>query len=169
MAKSKEPKRKPPREPNIKRITVDERFSDWSIRLLVATLAGEARTSDKKIKFQNINCWNPEECVYVTRENFMSCLGLSGNKSLTACAVNEVIGEVEQRPTANLLWRSFEEGQVFIMGKFRVEGDRFEPKHLTVSSSPTIDFLRVDRTRRFKDNSKNLYSSALCGKEKSHE
>lgn len=166
MAKSKKPKSKPPRGPNIKRITVDERFSDWSIRLLIATLAGEAVTSDKKIEFQNINCWNPEKCFYVTRKNFKSHLGLGNNKRLMDCAVKEVIGKVEQKPTANLLWLGLEEGQVFIVGTFCVKGDRFDPEYLTISSTPAIDFLRVDRIERFKDNSKNLYSRALRGKEK---
>jgi len=169
MAKSLKPKSKPPREPNIKRITVDERFSDWSIRLIIATLADEAITSDRKIEFQNINCWNPEECFYVTRKNFKSYLGLGSNKRLLDCAVKEVIGEIEQKPTANLLWLGLEEGQVFIVGKFRVKGDRFDPEYLTISSTPTIDFLRIDRTKRFKDNSKNLYTKALCGKEISNE
>jgi hypothetical protein len=166
MAKSKKPKSKPPRGPNIKRITVDERFSDWSIRFLIATLAAETVTPDKKIEFQNINCWNPEKCFYVTRENFQSRLGIGGNKKLLDCAVKEVIGEVKQKPTANLLWLGLEEGQVFIVGNFQVQGDRFEPEYLAVSSTPAIDFLRVDRIERFKDNSKNLYSRALRGKEK---
>ena len=169
MAKSKKPKSKLPKEPDVKRITVDERFGDWSIRLLIATLAGKARTSGKINRLQNINCWTPEKCVYVNRENFISNLGLGSDKRLMACAVNEVIGEVEQKPTANLLWLGLEEGQVFIVGKFRVKGNRFEPEHLTVSSTPTIEFLRIDRIKRFKDNSKNLYSKALCGKEKSDE
>ncbi len=166
MTKSKQPKRKTPREPNVKRITVDERFSDWSIRFLIATLAAGTVTSGKKIEFQNINCWNPEKCFYVTRKNFKSRLGIGSNKKLLDCAVKEVIGEVEQKPTANLLWLGLEEGQVFIVGNFQVQGDRFEPEYLTISSMSATDFLRVDRIERFKDNSKNLYSRALCGKEK---
>jgi hypothetical protein len=169
MAKLKKTKSKLPKEPDVKRITVDERFSDWSIRLLIATLAGEAGTSDKKIEFQGINCWNPEKCVYVTRKNFMSRLGLGGDKSLMALAVKEVIGKVEQKPTTNLLWLGLEEGQVFIVGNFQIQGDRFEPEYLTISNTPTIDFLRIDRSETFKDNSKILYSKAICGKEKSDE
>ena len=169
MAKSKKTKSKLPKEQDVKRITVDERFGDWSIRILVATLAGEAGTSDKKIEFQSINNWNPEKCVYVTRKNFMSRLGLGSDKRLMACAVKEVIGDVEQKSTADLLWLGLEEGQVFIVGKFRVKGDRFDPEYLAISSTPTIDFLRIDRIKRFKDNSKSLYSEALCGKEKSDE
>jgi hypothetical protein len=169
MEKLKKPKSKLPKEMDVKRITVDERFGDWSIRLLIATLAGEAGTSDKKIEFQNINNWNPEKCIYATKKNFMSNLGLGNDKSLMACAVKEVIGEVEQKPTANLLWLGLKEGQVFILGKFRVQGDRFEPEYLTISSTPTIEFLRIDRIERFKDNSKSLYSRALCDKEKSDE
>jgi len=169
MAKLKKPKSKLPKEPDIKRITVDERFGDWSIRLLIATLAGEAGTSDKKIEFQNINCWNPEKCIYATRKNFISNLGLGSDKSLMACAVKEVIGEVKQKPTTNLLWLGLEEGQVFIVGKFCIKGDRTEPEYLTISNTQTIDFLRIDRSERFKDNSKILYSMAICGKEKSDE
>src|SRR4030042_1762423 len=158
MAKLKKPKSKPPKEPDVKRITVDERFGDWSIRLLIATLAGKARTSDKKIEFQNINNWNPEKCIYATRKNFISYLGLGSDKSLMACAVKEVIGEVEQKPTANLLWLGLKGGQGFFLGKFTEQRDRFEPEYLTVSSTPTIEFLRIDRIERFKDNSKSLYS-----------
>jgi len=169
MAKSKKTKSKLPKEQDVKRITVDERFSDGYIRLLIATLAGEAVTSDKIIEFQSINNWNPEKCVYVTKTNFMPRLGLGSDKRLMACAVNEVIGEVEQKPTANLLWLGLEEGQVFIAGKFRVKGNRFDPEYLAISSTPTIEFLRIDRIKRFKDNSKSLYSEALCGKEKSDE
>ena len=169
MAKLKKPKSKLPKEPDVKRITVDERFGDWSIRLLIATLAGEVGTCDTKIEFQSINCWNPEKCFYVTRKNFMSRLGLGGDTSLMALAVKEVIGDVKQKPTANLLWLGLEEGQVFIVGKFRVEGNRTEPEYLTISNTPTIEFLRIDRIERFKDNSKSLYSRALCDKEKSDE
>src|SRR4030042_1101111 len=143
MAKLKKPKSKPPKEPDVKRITVDERFGDWSIRLLIATLAGKARTSDKKIEFQNINNWNPEKCIYATRKNFIAYLGLGSDKSLMACAVKEVIGEVEQKPTANLLWLGLKEGQVFILGKFRVQGERFEPEYLTVSTPPNTSGKRL--------------------------
>jgi hypothetical protein len=169
MAKSKKQKRKPPKKPDVKRITVDERFSDWSIRLLIANLAITTVTSDKKIEFQNINSWSSEKSVYVTRKNFKSHLGLGGNKRLIDRAVTEVIGEIEQKPTANLLWLGLEEGQVFVVGKFRIKGDRHNPEYLTISSTPAVDFLRIDRIERFKDNTKNLYSRALCGKEKSNE
>lgn len=169
MEKLKKTKSKPPKEPDVKRITVDERFGDWSIRLLIATLAGRARKSGKINRLQNINCWTPEKCVYVNRENFISNLGLGSDISSMARAANEVIGKVEQTPTINLLWLGLEEGQVFIVGKFRVKGKRFDPEYLTVSSTPTIEFLRIDRIEHFKDNSKSLYSRALCGKEKSNE
>jgi len=155
--------------PDIKRITVDERFGDRSIRLLIATLSGRARKSGKINKFQNINCWTTEEDVYVDRDNFISNLGLDSDISSITHAVKEVIGKVEQTPTINLLWLGLEEGQVFIVGKFRVKGDRFKPEYLTISSTPTIEFLRIDRIESFKDNSKNLYSRALRDKEKSDE
>jgi len=167
MAKFKKPKSKLPKEPDVKRITVDERFGDWSIRLLIATLAGKARKSGKINRLQNIDCWTAEKCVYVDRDNFISNLGLGSDISSMARAVNEVIGKVEQTPTINLLWLGLEEGQVFIVGNFRVKGDRFKPEYLTISSTPTIEFLRIDRIESFKDNSKSLYSRALCGKEKS--
>jgi len=169
MEKLKKPKSKLPKEPDVKRITVDERFGDWSIRLLIATLAGKARKSGKINRLQNINCWTSEKCVYVNRDDFISNLGLGSDKRLMACAVKEVIGEVKQTPTINLLWLGLEEGQVFIVGKFRVKGKRFDPEYLTISNTPTIEFLRIDRIERFKDNSKSLYSRALCGKEKSDE
>lgn len=169
MEKLKKPKSKLPKEPDVKRITVDERFGDGSIRLLIATLTDKARKSGNINRFQNIDCWTPEKCVYVNRENFVSNLGLGSDKESMTCAVNEVIGEVKQKPTTNLLWLGLEEGQVFIVGKFRVKGDRFKPEYLTISSTPTIEFLRIDRIERFKDNSKSLYSKALCGKEKSDE
>jgi transcriptional antiterminator Rof (Rho-off) len=168
MEKVKKTKSKLPKELDVKRITVDERFGDWSIRLLIATLKGKARTSGKINRLQNINCWTHESCVYVDRDNFMSNLGLDSDISSIARAVNEVIGKVEQTPTKELLWLGLEEGQVFIVGKFHVKGDRFKPEYLTISSTPTIEFLRIDRIESFKDNSKNLYSRALCGKEKSN-
>lgn len=169
MEKSKKPKRQSKNGPEVKRITVDERFSDWSIRLLIANLITEKMTSDNKIEFQNISSWSSEKSVNVTRGNFKSHLGLGNNKRLMNLAVKEIIGEVEQKPTEDLLWLGFEEGQVFIVGTFRVKGDRHKPEFLTISSTPTIDFLRIDRIERFKDNSKILYSRALCGKEKSDE
>ena len=169
MAKSKKSKMKAHKGPNVKRITVDERFSDWSIRILIANLVSERIKSDKEIEFQNIGPWSSEKSVYITRQNFKSHLGLGGNKRLMNRAVKEVIGDVEQKPTEDLLWLGFEEGQVFIVGTFRVKGDRHEPDCLTISNTPSIDFLRIDRIERFKKNSKNLYSRALCGKEKSDE
>jgi len=169
MAKSKKPKRKPKKGPEVRRITVDERFSDWSIRILIANLVSERITTDKKIEFQNIGSWSSEKSVYITRKNFKSHLGLGSNKRLMNRAVKEVIGEVEQKPTEDLLWLGFEEGQVFVVGTFRVKGDRHKPECLTISNTPSIDFLRIDRIERFKNNTKNLYSRALCGKEKSNE
>ena len=169
MAKSKKTKSKLPKELDVKRITVDERFGDWSIRLLIATLASRARKSGKISRLQNIDCWTTEKCVYVNKENFISNLGLGSDISSMARAANEIIGKVEQTPTINLLWLGLEEGQVFIVGNFRVKGKRFDPEYLTISSTPTIEFLRIDRIERFKDNSKSLYSRALCGKEKSDE
>ena len=169
MVKSKKSKRKAQKGLNVKRITVDERFSDWSIRILIANLVSEKIKSDKKIEFQNIDPWSSEESVYITRKNFKSHLGLGSNKRLMNRAVKEVIGEVEQKPTEDLLWLGFEEGQVFVVGTFRVKGDRHEPDCLTISNTPSIDFLRIDRIERFKNNTKNLYSRALCGKEESDE
>lgn len=169
MEKSKKTKRKSEQGPEVRRITVDERFSDWSIRVLIANLVAETMRSDGKIEFQNIDSWSSEKSFYITRKNFKSRLGIGGNKRLLDRAVKEVIGEVEQKSSANLLWLGLEEGQVFVVGKFRIEGDRFDPEYLTISSTPTIDFLRIDRSNRFKDNSKNLYSRALCDKEKSYE
>jgi len=167
MEKLKKTKSKPTKELDIKRITVDERFGDWSIRLLIATLTSRARKSGKINKPQNIDCWNAEICEYVNKDNFISYLGLGSNNLLIGYAIKEVIGVVKQTPTEDLLWRGLEEGQVFIVGNFHVKGKRYDPEYLTISSTPTIEFLRIDRIERFKDNSKNLYSRALCGKEKS--
>ena len=167
MEKLKKTKSKLPKELDVKRITVDERFGDWSIRLLIASLTSRTRKSGKINKLQNINCWTTEKCEYVNRDNFISYLGLGSDTRSTALAVNEIIGKVEQTPTINMLWLGLEEGQVFIVGKFRVKGDRFNPEYLTISDTPATEFLRIDRIERFKDNSKSLYSRALCGKEKS--
>lgn len=167
MEKLKRTKSKLPKELDVKRITVDERFGDSSIRLLIASLTSRTRKSGKINRLQNINCWTTEKCVYVNRDNFISNLGLGSNISSMTRAANEIIGKVEQTPTENLLWLGLEEGQVFIVGKFRVKGDRFKPEYLTVSSTPTIEFLRIDRIEPFKNNSKSLYSMALCDKEKS--
>ena len=167
MEKVKKTKSKLPKELDVKRITVDERFGDWSVRLLIASLTSRAGKSGKISEPQNINCWTTEKCVYVNRDNFISNLGLGSDTNSMTRAANEIIGKIEQTPTINMLWLGLEEGQVFIVGKFGVKGDRLKPEYLTVSSTPTIEFLRIDRIESFKDNSKSLYSRALCGKEKS--
>ena len=168
MEKLKQTKSKPPKKQDIKRITVDERFGDGSIRMLIANLTSRARKSGKINRLQNINCWTPEICEYVENiENFIYYLKLGSDESLIGTAVNEVIGKVKQTPTKDSLWLGLKEGQVFIVGNFHVKGKRYDPEYLTISSTPTIEFLRIDRIERFKNNSKSLYSRALCGKEKS--
>lgn len=181
MARSKKKKTRRQKKPDIKRITVDERLGDSSIRLLVATLADEARVVGKEINVEDTSRWLPEQAVYAKRGNekpanttrqkhdLLSLLGLGGDEKSMARAIREVIGKVEQKATADLLWLALEETQVFIAGNFSVEGDRFDPKRLTVSKPSTREFLRIDRAERFKNECKSLYAEALCGKEQSDE
>lgn len=181
MARSKEKKARRQKKPEIKRITVDERLGDSSIRLLVASLASKARVVGKEINVEDTRHWLAEQAVYAKRGNekpsstarqkhdLLSVLGLGGDEKSMAQAMREVIGKVRRKATADLLWLALEETQVFITGNFSVEGDRFSPKRLTVSKPSTREFLRIDRAERFKNECKSLYAEALCGKEQSDE
>lgn len=149
-------------EPNVLRITVDERLGDAIIRILSAPLEPAQRSLGIEFLVEDINCWGPEKSIGISVDNFLSNLDIEGNEIRLEKAVIEVVGPVKERTVSkNLLWDGLTEGMVFIVGNYKIKGERFAPVCLKVSREYTWDFLRVDRAERFKLANKKLYSTAL--------
>ncbi|MHC5057004.1 MAG: hypothetical protein ACYTKD_20190 [Planctomycetota bacterium] len=154
----------------VRRIAVDERLDETLIRFVIAPLAGGV----EKIT-DSLEDWRPEEEELVTPKTFLRCLGLKKDPDLLRLAYGEIVGEPgsaessaaragKRRPAAEKMWRALAEGQVFIVGRFRLEGERYEPKAIAAGDGP-FDFLRIDRVSFVKDALKKLYSDALRGRE----
>ena len=148
----------------VQRITVDEVLGESLVRLLVADLRDgvEALTEDR------VGDWTPEREVFVTRDDFLAILGLPKKGAAVARAAREFVGEAETTlRSADAIWRSLAEGQVFLSGQFEVERDRHKPKRMRIRRGAK-DFLRVDRADFVKAPVKALYAEALVGREGGH-
>ena len=154
----------------VRRITVDERLDGTLIRLVTAPLArGVKQITD------SLEDWRPERERLVTPKTFLRHLGLGRNTNLIQVAYSEVAGESgtgsntvlrndRDVPVSERLWRALAEGQVFIVGSFRIQGERHDPKAILAGNGP-CDFLRIDRIPFVKNALKKLYSDALRGRE----
>ncbi|MHC4250737.1 MAG: hypothetical protein ACYS9X_16540 [Planctomycetota bacterium] len=158
----------------VRRITVDERLDETLIRFVIAPLAGGV----EKIT-DSLEDWGPEEEELVTPKTFLRCLGVKKDPDLLRLAHGEIVGESgssesratptgKKKPAAEQMWRALAEGQVFIVGRFRLEGERHDPEAITPGDGQP-DFLRIDRISFVKDALKKLYSDALRGREADSE
>ena len=151
--------------PSIRRITVDERFGDSLVRLVIAHFADIEKKVGEKFLVADLSIWGEEEEEYVDANSFLKVLGVDEKDISLQHAMKEVIGDVDEEPTRELLWRSLEEGQVFLSGSFRTRACRYASASLDIHGDSTNEFLRIDRMEAFKSECKHRYTSALCGRE----
>ncbi len=150
------------------RITVDERLDNSTVRLLFAPLKNSKKKRGAKINIKGDGDWGPERSMTVSRDDFFAYSSQIKKRKWLIRIVKEVIGNLAQEVSTELLWPALKEGQVFLVGDFFVKGLRYDPDELTVQGSTPREFLRIDGIRSFKDESLRLYSRALCGKETTH-
>lgn len=150
-------------KPIVERITVDEVLDRALIRLLVAPLAENIRTIT-----DDDDEWGDEREVLVHPAEALSVLGLRGAAKRRVAEVflgrdkSDSLDPVLLRGTREqLLLTLMQEGQVFLLGAFRISGDRAAPESIAVSNGPS-DILRIDHIPAVKDIGKLLYARALA-------
>lgn len=147
--------------PRVRRITVDERLGSSSVRLLIADL----EKIDEVFRVDDLTLWGEEKEQYVSRRNFLKVLGVDKKDISLKHAMKEIIGEVGEVPTHDILWRSLTEGQVFLNGNFCKKHDKDAHLQLDIHDGTECGFLRIDRMYEFKEINKQLYTRAVCGRE----
>jgi len=151
-------------EPMVQRITIDERMDEVSFRLMVADLEEGIKT----FLIPDIEPWEEEKIDLANREKIQRLFGM-----VDPARRQHVIHQVTlESPGVNesdldLFWDNLAEGQVYLVGQFRVESVGNEPKHGVVK--PGIwNFLRIDRLESVKQAERELYSAALRAKDNYH-
>lgn len=140
------------------RITVDEKLSDDYIRLMICPLIKNIKDfADKETKKTVITDrrrnWDQEEEMYITSENYKDILKMLGlNKK-----------HVEQ-----ISWGSLNEGQVYLLGNFRIEEIKRENTKRTMKrfilDTHKVSFEQIDEY--VNDTIRRLYFSTLRGRRK---
>jgi hypothetical protein len=96
--------------PIVRRITVDSIIDENQIRLEECTLVDGKRTFNDRV-----GEWTGHRSVYITPVDYQSALGLTPEQS------------------KKYGWRSFKEGQVFLLGEFEVMGGKRKTYRFKVS------------------------------------
>ena len=121
----------------VRRITVDERLSEDTIRVLISELAEGVR----EFRIGKAQ-WKEEKEHSLKRKNYVEDLGIPPAEA------------------KNWSWADFCEGQVFLSGRFRIVGKKKSPKKL-VAGQGRDQFIAIEDLVR-KDTEK-LYFRALEG------
>lgn len=146
------------RDIKVFRITVDEKLSDDYIRLMICPLIKNIKDfADKETKKTVITDrrrnWDQEEEMYITSENYKNILGILGlNKK-----------HIEQ-----ISWGNLNEGQVYLLGNFRIEEIKRENTKRTMKrfilDTRKASFEQIDEY--VNDTIRRLYFSTLRGRKK---
>ena len=129
--------------PQVWRITVDEKLADDLIRVLRCRLAeGVSEFWDRTDE------WGREYALLITPGDYAQKLGIPSEEELP--------------------WSALEEGQVFLLGEFASVRDvraaeGAAPARFSVAQGQTA-FLRVDQMDIFRDGLKAVYAAALKGR-----
>lgn len=120
------------------RITIDERLNGEHVRLLIAPLVeGVQQFGDRPTD------WEPERIVLASRTTYVMWMGVRRKE---------------------LPWRTLEEGQVFLVGEFKVLGNPKAPRGFRVCPGAQA-LLRIDQLPLVKERAKRLYSALVRGEE----
>jgi len=119
----------------VRRITIDEKLADDTIRILISTL-----DTDKTEIDLSDNVWSKEEEFMIGPANYDREMGMS---------------DPNKYP-----WEHLKEGQVYLSGNFTPILNEETLKQLQIGKKEG-NFLRVDEY--LKDGIKELYSKAIRG------
>lgn len=119
----------------MRRITVDERLAEDTIRVLISRLPKGVR----EFRIEKAQ-WEDEEEHFVGPETYLADMGIPPSE--------------EEKWS----WADFREGQVFLSGKFKILGKEGSPENLLVGQGRN-EFLLIERLVR--KNTEKLYFRAL--------
>ncbi|MBA7702586.1 hypothetical protein ES703_111355 [subsurface metagenome] len=119
----------------VRRITIDERLADDLIRILIADLKDGVTTFDDDSAY-----WGEEEEFLVQPDNYRDKIGMTRDNA------------------RKWLWNDLHEGQVFLLGRFRVNRNR-RAQAMFVVDMKRRNFRRIDSL--VKDWIKRKYLAAL--------
>ncbi len=151
------------------RITVDERLDEELLRVLVARLA----TGTGSFAVDDIDAWGEERSEYVTAGNWPGAFRVPAGARNIRAAVKQMVGDIDDSklvgktkvevPLKRAFWNALQEGQVFLVGAFRVEKKRRGEPYLVKVAPGRRALLRIDRLSSVKKTISGLYSAALTG------
>ena len=150
-------KKKAARRAKVWRVTIDERLDEDLVKIGVATLR-PGRTDLGKDALDN---WSDEEVHLVHPSDYLDAFKLGKGDPLLKTLSAELKLGARKKDLEGGLWRFLEEGQVYLVGEFEVEGtDPADPERI-VTRPGVHSILRIDRIPAIKKRHKDLYSAAL--------
>ena len=150
-------KKKEAKRAQVRRITIDERLNEDLVKIGVARLLpGHADLCE-----DTLDSWSEEEVRLIHPSTLLRTLGLRKSDPLLKTLSGELASGLEEKNLKGVLWRSLEEGQVYLAGEFEVRGeDRSDPDRIVVRPGAHC-VLRIDLIPAIKKRHKDLYSAAL--------
>lgn len=145
--------------PRVRRITVDERLDPGLLKIALAELL----PGHDDLSEDPLDAWSEETVRLIGSDDLLPMLELgAGDPALTALAGNPS-GDVGPDELVGMIWRSLEEGQVFLAGEIEVEAGGASASPSIVARPGSWAVLRIDRIEAIKSKHEALYSRALTG------
>ena len=150
-------RKKDPKRARVRRITIDERLDKDLVKIGVASLLpGHTNLSEDAL-----DSWSEEKVRLIRPSTFLRTFGLRKGDPLLKTLTEELTPQPEEKDIKGALWRSIEEGQVFLSGELEVRGsDRKAPACILVCHG-AHSVVRIDRIPAIKKKHKGFYSAAL--------
>ena len=139
------------------RITIDERLDKDLVKIGVARLL----PGHTNLGQDDLDSWSEEKVRLIRPSTFLRTFGLRKTDPLLRTLYGELKPGTEEKDLKSALWRSVEEGQVYLAGEIEVKGkDRRKPDGI-VTCPGAHSVLRIDRIPAIKKRHKDLYSVVL--------
>ena len=150
------------KKPAVHRVTIDVRLDASYFQLMVAKLWRH----HEDVPIEDNRSWARERLVYVDAEKLNELFG-TAKPELARRVTTEISGRREEPSQRSPVppWHALAEGQVYIIGEFRVRlDDDGEPASIATEPGH-FDVLRIDRLTRYKEHERRLYSAAVRASE----
>lgn len=138
----------PGRAVDVRRVTVDERLEPGLFRLMVARLWRR----DAEIPIEDTRSWTRETPLLAEEQDLICIFGLDAAKPPAGNATGVDPAQ---------FWQSLAEGQVYLVGEFRVVEDREGSPRAIAPDVGTHALLRIDRLEPVREHERRLYAEAL--------
>jgi phage terminase large subunit-like protein len=148
-----------PRPARARRITIDERLDEGLLKIAIADLL----PGHKELGDDPLDAWSNETVRLIGQDDLLPMLELATDDPLVRHLAGDPPAEVGEDALVGVIWRSLEEGQVYIAGEVEVETAEPPAPTSIVARPGSWTVLRVDRIEGIKKKHEALYSKALRG------